>query len=154
MGNSMTDEQIWNLVATVGTYLLTFGGAVWWLKGQLTSGEIRALKAENGAWQAKIEAVEARRLLAEDELKKVEKELRATKSQLETAEAQVKANAPKEDIFRTLQAAGVSSNAALSANTQTGTLLGRNFLLFSTEPDPALGRRPIRDSLFQPPKPK
>jgi len=98
----MTDDQIWTLFWTVGSYAVTGLGTVafatWWLKEQLTNSQIKGLEKENAAWQAQIQVVEERRKLAEDRLKdtaeklanvtaKAQNELKETVASLEAQNA-------------------------------------------------------------------
>src|SRR5262249_53534352 len=113
---SMTDQEIWKVAVNVGSWLatviVTTAGAAWWLKGQLTGGQIanlttenNSLRAEIGEWKARCEVMNERRLLVEDQRKNAEGELVAVKAQLEKATAQIEARAPKEAIETTLKEA-------------------------------------------------
>jgi hypothetical protein len=130
----MSDEQIWNLVVTVGSYAVTAIGTVvfvtWWFKSQLVGGEIAGLKAENKSLRAEVgnvtasrEVLDQRRLLAEEQHKKTADDLVAVKAKLEIAMAQINQHASPQALSETIRVATFSTDAAIVANTATGTLL-------------------------------
>jgi hypothetical protein len=130
----MSDDEIWKLVVTVGSYAATvIGTAVfvtWWFKSQLVGGEIAGLKAENKSLRAEVgnvtasrEVLEQRRLLAEEQRKKSADDLLDVNAKLETAMAQINQHASPQAVFETIRVAGISANSAISANTATGEFL-------------------------------
>src|SRR5262249_38268569 len=116
----MTDQQIWNLVLYVGGWLLSLLGAVWgiawWLKSQITSGEIGGLKERS-------EVLEERRLLAEQQNTITAEKLAAVEAQLVTAQNQVKAHAPADVISGTIYKIQSSTSAAISSSNTIGRML-------------------------------
>jgi septal ring factor EnvC (AmiA/AmiB activator) len=134
----MTDDQIWTLFWTVVSYagagVGTVAFATWWLKEQLTNSQIKGLEKENAAWQAQIQVVEERRKLAEDRLKDTAEKLASVTAKLEELQAQVKEDAPKEALTRTLQQASASTQAAVSSNNSTVEILSSLAVPVSREP--------------------
>ena len=116
----MTDQQIWNLVLYVGGWLLSLLGAVWgiawWLKSQITSGEIGGLKE-------RCEVLEERRQLAEQQNKITADKLATVEAQLVTAQDQLKAHASAEAISGTITVIQSSTSAAISSTDEIGRML-------------------------------
>ena len=130
----MSDDQIWNLVVTVGSYAVTvIGTAVfvtWWFKSQLVGGQIAGLKAENdnlraqaGSINASRKVLEQRRLLAEEQRQKTADDLVEVRAKLETAMAQINQHASAQALSATIEVARISTSSAIAANTATGTFL-------------------------------
>jgi hypothetical protein len=126
----MSDEQIWNLIAYVGTVIGTAMFVTWWFKSQLVGGQIAGLKAENdnlraqvGSINASREVLDQRRLLAEEQRKKSADDLLEVRAKLETAMAQINQHESPQTVFETIRVAGISTNSAISANTATGAFL-------------------------------
>jgi ATP-dependent 26S proteasome regulatory subunit len=116
----MTDQQIWTIVISGSAWLFTLvvavWGAAWWFKSQVTSGEIRELKQT-------CNALDQRRLLAEDQQKIAANELATVKAQLVTAQDQLKAHASTEVISGTLKTIQSSTTAAITSNNEIGRML-------------------------------
>src|SRR5262245_4682267 len=150
----MSDEQIWNLVVTVGFIAITVIGSVafaaWWLKSQLVGSEIKGLKAENQSLRAQVgnvrselgvvsasrDVLEQRRLLAEEQRKKSEHELLNVKAQLDIARERRRDKAPAESISQAINIAATSTASALISNNATGTLLTGMFRLPPSDATP------------------
>src|SRR5262245_28043075 len=111
-GCGMTDQQIWNIVIYGGGWLLsllvTVWTTAWWFKSQVTSGEIRELNE-------KCNVLDQRRQLAEQQNKITADELATVKTQLVTAQDQLKAHAPAEAISGTILKIQTSTSAAISS---------------------------------------
>src|SRR5215831_21327279 len=88
----------------------------WWFKSQITSGEIKELKE-------RCKTLEARRELAEQENRITANELATVKTQLVTAQEQLKAHAPAEAIAGTIHKIQSSTAAAISSTDEIGRML-------------------------------
>jgi fumarylacetoacetate (FAA) hydrolase family protein len=67
-------DLLWTILSIIGSVIVSVAVAAWWLKGQLTSGEIKALREQNAAHAAW-------RQFAEAQLQKVTEELNSAQNQ-------------------------------------------------------------------------
>jgi hypothetical protein len=124
-GCGMTDQQIWNVVSWLGYGLAVAVFVGWWSKSQFAGREIKGLKAENDSLKAQSAASNERRLLAEDQYKITANELATVKTQLVTAQDQLKARASPEAIAGTIKVIETSTYAAISSNNEIGRVLSK-----------------------------
>jgi signal transduction histidine kinase len=122
-GCGMTDQQIWNVISWLGNALAVAVFIGWWSKSQLTSREIKGLKAENDSLKAQSAASNERRLLAEEQHKITADKLAAVEARLVTAQDQLKAHASAEAIAGTITVIQSSTSAAISSNNEIGRYL-------------------------------
>jgi hypothetical protein len=120
VGSGMKDDLnlLWTIISIIGSVLGSVALAAWWLKGQLTSAEIRGLRAENENLKSEATAHATWRQFAEAQVKKLVEELAAAKESQATLQKHIAENADKK-VLTDIVVTSSANIAAASSTVQT-----------------------------------
>jgi hypothetical protein len=107
----MTDpvSLLWTILTIIGSTIVSVAGAAWWLKGQITGGEMAGLRES-------AKAHETWRAYAEARLAETKEQLTAALATNEKLQAQIASGEPKEILAASASAASSAVSAAIASN--------------------------------------